>query len=142
MNKCSYCGANCEGEQCWRHKPRKPLKRTRLKVKAHKIPHRSKKRIIEEREYNRKKVIFLAKPENKFCFVEGCCRLGETIEHRKGRKGFADSWARDNKIPLLSDERFFAACCLDHNLEFERNPKLSHKYQLSQIHQGPKTKKP
>jgi hypothetical protein len=55
-----------------------------------------------------------------------------------GRKGFADDWARDNNIPLIIDERFFAPCCLEHNLEFERNPELSNKYQLSRIHGGKK----
>lgn len=31
MNKCLVCGANCEGEACWRHKSRKPLKKSSWK---------------------------------------------------------------------------------------------------------------
>jgi 5-methylcytosine-specific restriction endonuclease McrA len=28
MSKCKTCGKNCEGEYCFQHKPRKPLKAT------------------------------------------------------------------------------------------------------------------
>lgn len=28
--KCKTCGANCEGEYCFRHKPRKPLNSTKM----------------------------------------------------------------------------------------------------------------
>jgi len=81
---------------------------------------------------------YLARPENQKCFIEGCKRKPNTIEHRAGRKGFADKWARMNDIPLLIDERFFAPCCLHHNLELENNSELSKKYQLSRIHHGKK----
>ena len=35
---CKSCGANCEGEYCFRHKPRKPLPRTRMSVISDKKP--------------------------------------------------------------------------------------------------------
>lgn len=81
---------------------------------------------------------YLAQPENQKCFIKGCTRKANTIEHRAGRKGFADKWARMNDIPLLIDVRFFAPCCLHHNLELEKNPALSKEYQLSRIHHGKK----
>ena len=33
MKKCKTCGKNCEGEYCFRHKPKKPLQVTRDSVK-------------------------------------------------------------------------------------------------------------
>jgi hypothetical protein len=33
--KCKSCGATCEGEYCFRHKPRKPLPKSRISVKIH-----------------------------------------------------------------------------------------------------------
>ena len=58
-----------------------------------------------------------------------------------GRVGYADDWARDNKISLYLDIRFWKPCCLAHNLELENNPELSKKYQLSKIHGGKKGQK-
>jgi hypothetical protein len=55
-----------------------------------------------------------------------------------GRKGYADEWARENKIWLINDERFFEPCCWKHNGELENNPELSREYQLSKIHGGKK----
>jgi len=90
------------------------------------------------KELTKKRKIFLSLPENKNCFIEGCRREANTIEHRAGRKGYADKWARENDIPLIIDERFFAPCCIQHNQELENNPALSKKYQLSKIHLGKK----
>ncbi len=98
----------------------------------------SKKRKDNEKEYNFNRKEFLALPENKKCFVEGCKFKANTIEHTKGRKGYADEFARLNDIPALLDERFWKPCCLKHNLEFESNPELSKQYQLSQLHEGKK----
>ena len=33
-NKCQKCGKNCEGEYCFRHKPRAPLKRGKIPSKS------------------------------------------------------------------------------------------------------------
>ena len=97
------------------------------------IPKFSKKREKENREYTIKRLQFLAQPENLRCFIEGCNKRADTIEHTRGRKGFADDWARENNVSLLLDVRFWKPCCNDHNLELERNPELSQKYQLSKI---------
>jgi len=75
---------------------------------------------------------------NKICFIDGCSLTATTIEHTKGRTGYADEWARENKISLFLDERFWKGCCWKHNGELENNTELSHKYQLSKIHNGTK----
>jgi len=123
-----YCSPSCKS---------KDQKKEPVKIKSP-IKKVSKKQAVLNGKYSVKRIEFLSKPENKFCFVDGCGKLATTVEHRMGRKGFADDWARDNNIPLIIDERFFAPCCLEHNLEFERNPELSNKYQLSRIHGGKK----
>lgn len=74
------------------------------------------------------------------CFIENCGKKATTIEHTMGRVGYADDWARDNKITLFLDVRFWEPCCLEHNLELERNTELSQKYQKSKIHYGKKFK--
>lgn len=96
----------------------------------------SNKRKVENREYSKLRKQFLS--ENQICFIEWCTKIADTIEHTKGRKGYADDWARQNKISLLLDKRFWKPCCLEHNLELETNIELSKKYQLSKIHGGEK----
>lgn len=105
------------------------------------IKKMSEKTIANTREYIEGRKIFLSLQENSVCFVDGCSRKANTIEHTKGRQGFADKYARDNNIPLLLDERFWKPCCIQHNLEFESNVDLSKKYQLSKIHDGKKLEK-
>lgn len=102
------------------------------------IARRSKKGQVLDRKYSSLRKAFLAMPENKYCFIKGCGKPSTTIEHRKGRKGFADDWAREHDVPLLIDVRFFAGCCHEHNLELETNSELSKEYQLSKIHDGKK----
>lgn len=121
-----YCSYQCANKM---RKPKKP---------SNKINPLSKKRAKQNRVYSKERKIFLSKPENSICFVSGCGKRANTIEHQKGRKGFADDYARNNNIPLLLDQRFWKPCCLKHNLAFESDPELSKAYQLSQIHQGKK----
>ena len=115
-----------------------PKSEPKVKAKPKPIKNRSKDRASEETEYRSNKKEFLSQTTNKKCFVEGCKRAANTIEHQKGRKGFADKWARNNDVGLLLDERYWKPCCLQHNQEFENNPELSKKYQLSQLHDGQK----
>ena len=98
----------------------------------------SKKQKVILAKYKVQRIMFLAKPENKICFIDGCGKLATTVEHRAGRLGYADEYAKENNIPLTLDERFWAGCCLEHNLELENNPEMSKKYQLSKIHNGKK----
>lgn len=125
LNK--YCSPKCaldNKKEC--KKPYAPIKKV------------SDKRKIENLKYTSMRIEFLGKPQNKICFIEGCNKPANTIEHICGRKGFYDDWARDNKISLYLDVRFWRACCLEHNLELENNPELSKKYQLNKITGKPK----
>ena len=98
----------------------------------------SPKREVENKQYAIDRKEFLSCTENSQCFIEGCSRQANTIEHTKGRKGFADEWAMLNNVSLLLDQRFWKPCCIQHNLELETNPELSKKYPLSKIHDGGK----
>lgn len=109
-----------------------------LKLKPMKpIPKVSKKREPLNRIYEKVRIEVLSEAKFK-CFIDGCKNVANTCEHRMGRKGYADEWARENNIPLLIDKRYLAPCCNFHNLELENNPDLSKQYQLSKIHGGKK----
>lgn len=126
----SYCSPVCKGKNTKpkEFKPKCPIKK------------QSDKRKAEQQVYDLKRKIFLAKPENKHCVIQGtyCTGIATTIEHSAGKLGYYDDWARDNKISLFIDERFFKPACLNCNLELENNPELSRKHQLSKIHGGEK----
>lgn len=94
------------------------------------IKNKSERRIKEDREYSILRKEFLSLPENKFCFVDGCNRLANTIEHKKGRIG-------SNYL----DTSTWEPCCFQHNGEFENNTELSMKYQESKFHEGKKIDK-
>lgn len=101
------------------------------------IPKVSEKRKQLNKIYETVRIEVLAEAKFK-CFIDGCKKVANTIEHTAGRIGFYDDWARENNIPLIIDKRFLKACCLFHNGELENNPELSKKYQLSKIHGGKK----
>lgn len=115
-----------------------PKQEPKKKAPTKKIKQMSDKRKEQTKDYTFARKEFLSRPENQKCFVEGCKRKANTVEHTKGRAGFADDWAREQNLPLLLDERFWEPCCLHHNLEFETSPELSKKYQQSKIHPGKK----
>jgi len=121
------------GSSRFRPDPKKPPTE---KKKPQPIKKQSAKNIRNTREYSEGRKIFLAMPENKWCYVEGCGKRANTVDHIMGREGFADDHARTNNIPLLLDERYWKPCCLEHNLEMETNQELKNKYHLSQIHGG------
>lgn len=112
---------------------RASLKPVKIKDIGKAIPKKSAKRKREDPIYTRERLQFLSQPENHRCFIEGCGKRADTIEHTMGREGFADDWARYNNISLFLDVRFWKPCCNDHNLELERNSELSEKYQISKI---------
>lgn len=116
-------------------KPEKTQKKAPKRIKP-----QSAKQIKNTKEYTQKRREFLARPENKKCFVAGCKRIANTIEHTKGRQGYADDKARLEGLTLLLDERYWKPCCIQHNLEFESNAKLSNEYQESKLHPGKKIK--
>lgn len=124
-----FCSWDCA------KKSQKPRKSIKTKPKRHK----SKKQAVIDSKYTVQRIEFLSKPENQTCFIDGCEKTANTVEHTKGRgKGFFDEWAEQNNIPKTLDERYWKPCCLEHNLELENNPELSKKYQLSKIHDGKK----
>ncbi len=123
--------------QCNTFRP-DPKPEPKEKKKPKPIKKVGEKRKDENITYKFQRTEFLKRPENKNCFIEGCKRRANSVEHIRGRKGFADDWARQNNVSLLLDERFWKPCCVQHNLELENNPALSKKYQLSKIHNGKK----
>lgn len=123
-----YCSYNCAKSN------EKPKKR-----KFTPIRQVSKKQGSINRQYSKDRKVFLSKPENKKCFIDGCNREGNTVEHTKGRgHGYFDDWAEQKGICKTLDQRYWKPCCIQHNLELERNSKLSKKYQLSKLHNGSK----
>jgi len=91
------------------------------------IPKVSKKRSAELVLYKKQRIEFLSRPENEFCFIDGCNRRADTIEHTHGRIG-------NNFL----DTSTWRPCCWKHNLELETNIGLSKKYQCSKITGKPK----
>lgn len=123
-SKCYYSEMKNKGNL-----PKKPKKR---------INYLSEKRKKESKAYTVKRLRFLSQPENFTCFIDGCNNRANTIEHIKGRIGFADDFARENNISLYLDERFWRPCCISCNLDLENNSELSRKHQLSKLHVGKK----
>jgi len=129
-----YCSPVCTNKN---RKVDIKLKSLYKPAKKYVIPKVSEKRKALLPIYEKVRIEVLS--EAKFvCFVDGCKNVANTCEHQKGRKGFADQWAIDNNVPLLIDKRFLKPCCNYHNFEFERNPELAKKYQLSKLHDGKK----
>lgn len=142
--KCKNCGEDfsprfrtteryCSGSCFFKNQEATPVKKKRKR-----IPAFSTKRKGEMPIYKKLRKEFLNKQENKICFIEGCTAIANTIEHTRGREGYADESARERGITLYIDDRYFKPCCLHHNLQLERDPELSKKYQLSKIHGGKK----
>lgn len=127
LNK--YCSPSCINKNRKVNLKGKPL---------YVIPKVSAKQKELNKKYEVVRVEVLSEAKFK-CFIDGCTNVANTCEHRMGRKGYADEWARENNIPLLIDKRYLAACCAFHNLELENNHELSKQYQLSKIHGGKKT---
>ncbi len=100
------------------------IKRSPIKKKPYKIPKMSKKREAENKVYLMLREKFLR--DNPVCFIKGCGKVANTIEHSAGR-GI-------NFLKVAT----WKPCCLEHNLELENNPALSKEYQVSKIHGGKK----
>ena len=122
IGKCSECEQSAPEQpliagKCQRHYWQfRSTKWKKSEPKERKpIPKVSKKREKENREYTIKRLQFLAQPENLRCFIAGCNKRADSIEHTMGRKGFADDWARENNVSLLLDVRFWKPCCNEHN---------------------------
>lgn len=111
-----YCSSKCT------HKNKKPSKPpAAVKFKQRKaikpISDKQKKQLAI---YHRDRLVFLQKPENKKCPVTGAATT--EIHHMKGRKGFADEWAKLKGIKLLHDQRFWLAVSRSGHRKIEENP--------------------
>lgn len=73
------------------------------------IARRSKKRIVQELQYNADVKVFLGKTENKICPVTG--QQTNQVHHKKGRIG-----------DLLNDQRFWLAVSPKGHSMIENNP--------------------
>lgn len=101
------------------------LKRTPLKKDpTYRMPKQSKRRKKEALIYSKERIKFLA---GKTCFIDGCNKPADTIEHTMGRTG-----------DLYLDQKYWQPCCWSHNTELEKNTELSRKYQKSKLHGGKK----
>lgn len=87
-----------------------------------KIPRRSKKRLIQELQYNANVKVFLGKPENQICPVTG--HQTDQVHHKKGR---IES--------LLLDQRYWLAVSDEGHREIELNPDWAKEmgYSLSRL---------
>lgn len=135
--RCKICGVKfepkvflqktCDDIECviaWRKSAMDKSKKTNdTRAPLKKV---SDKKKLQDIIYKSERIKFLSLPENSICFIDGCNKKSNTIEHRAGRG-----------INYLNKDTW-AGCCLEHNLELENNPQLSKKYQLSKIHGGAK----
>ena len=102
--------------------------------KVYKPPKKqSKKQSVLNAKYSVIRIEFLSKPENQICPVTK--KMATEVHHKKGRKGFADQWARDNNIPLLIDVRFFLGVSRYGHEKIENNPEWAKEngYSLNRI---------
>jgi len=147
MKKCKVCGEQfrprfstvemfCSGMCAAKYK--REQQEAKPPTKRKRIPAFSTKRASQMHIYTKKRREWLKLPQNQICFIPGCGKRATTVEHTRGRSGFADDEARDKNISLLIDQRFWKPCCLEHNLELENNSELSKANQLSKIHGGRK----
>lgn len=66
---------------------------------------------------------------NPVCEIHDCVSRSTNTHHKMGREGFADDLARENDIPLVSDVRFFLACCSScHPQRIHENPKWAREH--------------
>lgn len=89
----------------------------------------SKKQSSLDAKYSRERKAFLALPENRVCKITGLPT--NEVHHAKGRRGYADQWAKDNDVPLLLDKRFWKAVHHDAHEVIEKNPKWAKKHGYS-----------
>lgn len=74
--------------------------------------------------YSKLRIEFLSLPENQICPITK--QQTTDVHHKKGRKGFADDWARENNIPLIIDVRFFLAVSREGHDKIENNPEWAY----------------
>lgn len=122
-----YCSINCEIKQT--------NKESNSKTKKLKKPIR--KISVKQQELNKKyykiRAEFLSDTNNQICPIT--FQKTTDVHHKKGRKGFADNWAKENNIPLIIDVRFFLAVSRDGHNKIENNPSWAYENGFS-IHRN------
>lgn len=106
------------------------LKRTPLKRSGKRPRQVSDKRSAENAVYRIRAPLFL---KGKKCPITG--GKATQVHHKKGRKGYADKWARDNGITLFLDERFWLGVSAKGHQQIEDNPEWAREngYSLSRL---------
>ncbi len=77
----------------------------------------SPKQLERMRQYSKDRALWLP---GKKCAVFPEKNAVE-CHHRKGREGYADTWARDNGVWLLNDQRFWLAVSHEGHLKITNN---------------------
>lgn len=103
----AYCSSQCT----YNEKKRKDSENPKSKPKTKRIPKKSEKRSKQEKVYSGKRIVFLMKPENKYCPVFPS-KLTTEVHHKKGRIG-----------SLLTDDRYWLAVSREGHQYIENNPK-------------------
>lgn len=106
-----FCSPGC----FYKNQKQQPKKQQIRKISKNKIPLVS--------TYLKKRKLFLSKHPN--CAVYPSKKATE-IHHMMKRRGFADQYAIDNKIPLYIDERFFLPVSRSGHEKIEENPEWAY----------------
>lgn len=99
-----------------------PKPAPKSKKKKYSIAKISPKRKNENEIYKVESKEFI---KGKKCYIEGCNKIAQGVDHIKGR------WGK-----LFLDKNYWRPCCNFHNQELENNTKLKKIYHLSKIHGG------
>lgn len=112
LQLCASCNKARRKRETLASKPKKPIYR---------IPKMGKKRKEESKTYSDRRLIFL---EGKKCAVFPELDATE-VHHQKGREGYADNWARDKKISLYLDERYWLPVSHDGHVYIGDHPQTA-----------------
>lgn len=110
-----YCSTKCE----IKYKPHSQNLKQKTPIRKVSVKQDKLNKI-----YSKLRIEFLSLPENQICPITK--QQTTDLHHRKGRKGFADDWARENNIPLIIDVRFFLALSREGHNKVENNPEWAY----------------
>lgn len=116
-----YCSGKCK------MKDKKPD--LKLKSLYKPIKQVSEKRKLEDIIYKSERIKFLSLPENQKCPITG--EQTSQVHHMCKRRGYADEWARENKVSLYLDKRFWLAVSARGHEKIENNPQWAYEQGFS-----------
>jgi len=122
--KCDLCVYKNVSQKCFLKCQIRIDNSKKVKVPT-RIKQVSEKRKLEDIEYKRLRLEFLSKSENKICPITG--QQATEVHHKRKRRGYADNWARENKISLYLDTRFWLGVSRDGHDWIENNPEEAYK---------------